>query len=380
MVKKNLLKKSVIFVCAGLLLGCVGNTTQTNIYPTVKSLSQERLFLRDKPFVRSDIQPTIPFPPPRVVKTRSGPAILSAFLDVVAPELIEGTVDLVGKSIVEISGKNDETTTIKANLSNFFYKDAIYNLTSTKNPAFNLLFISGEFGETAERWEPKGLDSTQAEVFKLLHLVGKPNFYMEARIFPIPGNQYMEIVPTYIFYNRQFNSKGLDSRRDLEIHFSFYDINGQADRNLLSDGSVILRDVQVGKEYTEKELADVRTTFIKMPKISETKRGYSGGYNLKVSVTETRDINEWLASLGESISGAKTDISSKLYLTDEEKIIRDTSLAKAKIEVEIMEERIKEARRRGDSKAELLELESRLLDKKAEANKEAIRFGKSKLY
>ena len=380
MVVKNILKKTAIFACVGLLLGCVGDKYQTNVYPQVKSLFQERLFLRDKPFVRSDIKPTISFEPSQT-KSFSLMGLGGMLFDVVAPELIEGSIDLVGQSIVEISGKNNKITTIHAGISNFFYKDTSYNLTSQKaNPAFNLLFISGEFGDTVEDWIPKGLDSTQAEVFKTLHLVGKPNFYMEAKIFPIPGKQYMEIVPTYVFYNRQLNSKGLDSRRDLEIHFSFYDIDSQSDKNLLSDGNVILRDVQVGKEYTEKELANVRTSFIKMPKISETKKGYSGGYKLKVSITETRDINEWLASLGEKISHSKSDISSKLYLSDEEKIERDTILAKAKIEVQIMEEIINEAELRGDSKAELLELESQLLDKKAAANKEAVKFGKSKLY
>ena len=382
MLTRNIVQKSVLLLFGTLLLGCMESTPKKNLYPNINSLSQERVFLIDKPFVISEVQPTISFVPPSSSseKRRNGAAILSALFEVVAPELIEGTVDLVGKSIIEMSGKNDEVTTIDATLSNFFYKDSTYNLAATKDPAFNVLFVSGEFGESSKTWEPKGLDSTQRDLFQTLHLVGKPNFYMEAKIFPVPGNQYMEIVPTYMFYNRTFNSKGFDSQRDLAIHFGFYNLNSQSDSNLFSDGNVILRDVQVGKEYTQKELAKVRTTFIKMPKIDEAKKGYSGGYNLKVSVTETRDINEWLASLGKTISGSKTKISSKLYVSDEEKIERDLTLKKAKIQVEIMQEKIKEAQLRGDSKAELLKLESQLLDKKADANKEAIRFGKSKLY
>ena len=378
MYKNKIVKRSIFLILSTLFLGCVTNNGSVTNYPTVNSLAQERLFLRDKPFVKNDVMPTIPFPPKS--KSFSAMGLASTLFEVIAPDLIEGTVDLVGQSIVELSGKNDETTTIHANLSNFFYKDAIYNLTSPDSPVYHLLFISGEFGEKVEHWTPKGLDSTQAEVFKTLNLVGKPNFYMEAKIFPVPGNQYMEVAPTYIFYNRAFNTKGLDSKRDLEIHFSFYALGSQSENNLLSDGSVVLRDVQVGKEYTQKELADVRTSFLKMPKIAESKKGYSGGYNLKVSVTETRDINEWLASIGETISGSKTNISSKLYLSKEEKIERDTSLAKAKIEVQIMEAKIEEARIRGDSTAELLELKSKLLDKKATANKKAVEFGKSKLY
>ena len=380
MSQKKFVQKSVMLACATLLFGCVGGNRKT-AYPKVNSLAQERLFLRDKPFVISDVQPTIPFPLKPKTRGVAVAALTNALIGTIAPKLIDTTVDLVGKSIVALSGKNDQATTIEAELSNFFYKNATYNLTSPeRNPSFNLLFISGEFGDEAEAWSPKGMDTTQADVFKTLHLVGKPNFYLEAKIFPIPGNKYMEIVPTYMFYNRQFNSKGIDSKRDLSIHFSFYDLNNKSARNLISDASIAFRDVEVGREYSAKELADVRTTFIKMPSISDDKRGYSGGYNLLVQVTETRDINEWLASLGENISESKKEIRSKLYVSDEEKIERETTLAKRKIEVEIMEEKMKEAEARGASRAELLELKSELLDKKADANKEAIKYGKSRIY
>ncbi len=381
MSRKKIIQKSVAFVCATLLVGCVGES-RTTAYPKVNSLSQERLFLRDKPFVRSNVQPTIPFPLKEPISKGSIVAgVTKALIGTIAPTLIDTTVDIVGKSIVALSGKDDESTTIEAELSNFFYRDDTYNLTSPdRNPAFNLLFISGEFGDEVEAWTPKGMDTTQADIFKTLHLVGKPNFYLEAKIFPVPGNKYMEIVPTYMFYNRHFNPNGTDSKRDLSIHFSFYDLNNKSTRNLISDATILFRDVEVGREYSSKELADVRTTFIKMPSISESKKGYSGGYNLVVQVTETRDINEWLASLGESISKSKKEIVSKLYVSDEEKIERETALAKKKIEVEIMEEKIKEAKARGANKTELLMLKSELLDKKAEANKEAIKYGKPRIY
>ena len=380
----KIVKKSILLMLWSLLVGCSGTNTPVNNYLEVNSLSQERLFLIKKPLVFSHVSPTIPFPSPLEAnrKTKSGGVspVIKALVDVVAPDLIEGSMDLVGKSILTISGKNDETTTIEAKFSNFFYKDATYNLIASENPSFNLLFISGEFGESVENWRPKGLEHKQQKALQSLHLVRKPNFYMEARIFPIPETQYMEIVPTYIFYNRTFNPKGRDSKRDLEIRFNFYEINNSSDNNLFSEGRVVLRDVRVGKEYSEKELANVRTTFIKMPKISEHKKGYSGAYNLKVSVTETRDINEWLASLGETISASKKDMSSKIYLSEEVKIDRDTSLAKAKIEVQIIEAKIEEAKFSNLSEATILELEKKLLDKKALANKEAIKFGKSKIY
>jgi hypothetical protein len=380
MSRKKLVKKSVLFVCTSLFFGCVGNS-KTTLYPKVNSLAQERLFLRDKPFVRSDIKPTIPFPLQPKTRGVMTASVATALIGTIAPKLIDTTVDIVGKSIVALSGKNDESITIGAEFSNFFYKNSTYNLTSpTRNPAFNLLFISGEFGDEAESWRPKGFDTSQESVFKTLHLVGKPNFYMEAKVFPVPGNQYMEIVPTYIFYNRQFNSKGLDDKRDLSIHFSFYDLNDKSKSNLISEGSLSFRDVQVGKEYTSKELADVRTTFIEMPTISADKKGYSGGYRLNVTVTETRDINEWLASLGETISNSKDEITSKLYVSEEDKIDRETDLAKAAIQVEIVEARLEEAKANGMSKADILRLKSELLDKKAEANKEALKAGKSKMY
>ena len=382
MYEKKIVKKSILLMLSTLFVGCVGNNASVKNYPEVNSLAQERLFLRDKPFVLNYVQPTIPFPiDPKKKKTRSpGTSAIKMLIDVVAPDFIGGAIDFVGKSMVAISGKDDTTTTIDAQFSNFFYKDATYNLTSSTNPAFNLLFISGEFGESAKKWYPNELDSTQRGVFETLHLVGEPNFYMEAKIFPVPETQYMEVVPTYIFYNRTLNPKGMDSKRDLQIRFSFYGLEGQAKKNLFSEGRVVLRDVQVGKEYGEKELANVRTTFIKMPKIAESKKGYSGGYTVKVSVTETRDINEWLASLGESISDSKEEIISKYYLTDEAKIERDLALAKAKINVRIVQEEYDEAVRLGKSKVEQLRLESKLLEEKAAANREAIKYGKEKLY
>ena len=60
--EKKIVKKSVLLMLSSLLFGCVGSNTSLKSYPEVNSLAQERLFLRDKPFVRSNIQPTIPFP------------------------------------------------------------------------------------------------------------------------------------------------------------------------------------------------------------------------------------------------------------------------------------------------------------------------------
>jgi hypothetical protein len=87
-----------------------------------------------------------------------------------------------------------------------------------------------------------------------------------------------------------------------------------------------------------------------------------------------------LASLGESISDSKEKMVSKIYLSEEEKIERDTTLAKAKLEVEIIEAQIEEAKLDGASKIDLLELEKELLDKKAEANRAAVKYGRVKLY
>jgi len=53
---------------------------------------------------------------------------------------------------------------------------------------------------------------------------------------------------------------------------------------------------------------------------------------------------------------------------------------KAAIQVEIVEARLEEAKANGMSKADILRLKSELLDKKAEANKEALKAGKSKMY
>lgn len=377
MSQKKIVKKSILLTYLTLLFGgCMGDN-KTISYPQVDSLTQERLFIIDKPFVKSDIQPTIPFshnPTTRGVAT--------SIIGTIAPNLIETTVDIAGKSIIALSGKNSNTTTIEAKLSNFFYKDGAYNLTSSdKNPSFNLLFISGDFGEEIEEWTPKGIDKTQLDKFKALHLVRKPNFYLEAKIFPLPNNRYMEIVPTYMFYNRAFSNNGSDSeRRDLSIHFSFYDLNSKSMQNLISDATISFRNVKLGVEYTSKELANVRTTFINMPSISDSKKGYSGGYNLLIQVTETRDINEWLASLGESILKSKKEISSKIYISEEEKIKHEATLAKKKIEVDIIEEKIKEAEKSGASRTEILKLKSELLDKKAEANREAVKYGKPRIY
>jgi len=373
---KNLLKRMVLLVIVTLFFGCVGVGLKEP--SSTSSLAQERLFLRKVPLVENHVLPTIPFPSPSATRTISLMGVGSSMLNVVAPDFLDGAVDFIGESIIKLSGKNDKTTTVSAELSNFFYKDATYNVTPQENqPVFNLLFISGNFGEQQIAWQPKGLDSLQKEALERLYLATPPNFFMEAKLFPLPHKQYMEIVPTYIFYNKKLNSKGFDGKRDLAIRFSFYDLDS---KRMVSEGSVILKNVQVGKEYGEKELASMRTPFMKMPKISEEKKGYSGGYRLKVSVTETRDINRWLASLGEKISHSEKKIRSQFYLSEDEKIEQNRVLANAKIDVEIAKEKLEEAKRRGASTTELLELKRDVLEKKATANKKAIAFGMPRIY
>jgi hypothetical protein len=166
----------------------------------------------------------------------------------------------------------------------------------------------------------------------------------------------------------------------LGIYFSFYDLESSSEKNAISEGSVIFKQVQVGKEYGAKELAGVRTHFIKMPSISKEKKGYSGGYNLVVRVTETRDINEWLASLGQTISSSKKEISETLYVTDERKIGLERAYEKAKNEVAIMEAVIEEARAKNMKKSEILKLQGRLSEKKSDANIEALKAGKPRVY
>jgi len=377
--EKKIVKKSVLILVSILVFGCVGDNM---VLPKENSLSQERLFLVKNSFVKNRVEPTVSFPKESDVEGKAilSAGLINAVIGTIAPSLIENSLDFMGKSIVKLSGENEKTTTVESEISNFMFKDENYNTSHQEKPQFNLVFTSANFGKSEHKWEPKGLARLEKDGFQKLNIVGKPNFYMEAKIFPLPGNKYMEIVPTYMFYNKQFNSKGFDERRDLSVSFSFYDLESVSSKNSISEGSIAFKDVQVGREYTAKELAGVRTRFLKMPTISKEKKGYSGGYNLVMRVTETRDINEWLASLGETIIGSKNKISQKLYVTDERKIELEKSYEKAKNEVAIMEAMIDEAKEKKMSKSEILKLKGRLFEKKSDANLEAIKAGKSKIY
>ncbi|CAA6801860.1 MAG: Unknown protein [uncultured Sulfurovum sp.] len=372
---KKLMKQSILFLFGGLSLGCVGSNS---VHPTnLEGLFQQRIFFSEKPFVQTDVEATIAYPTNQDSDTSRekgmGLASLgSAIVGSIAPQLIERGVDMFANSIVALSGKDDQSTQMYAEASNFFYKNEMFNMPNKTRPQLNILFVSAVFGDSKDRWIPTGLDHDERNVFKALNIVGKPNFYMEAKLFPIPGNKYMEIVPTYIFYNRLLNSKGMDTRRDLAINFSFFDLENQSDSNLISQESIVFKDILVGKEYGSKELAKVRTKFMQMPSISSEKQGYSGAYNLKVSVTETRDINEWLAALGEEISNSKNTISSKLYVTKEEKIRYEENLQKAKLELKSVQAQIIQAKENDTSELEMLELETKLVSAEAKVKRKQL--------
>lgn len=370
---KKIVQQSIIFIGGGSLIGCVSSSS-LNLKET--GLSQERLFFNENSFVLINSKPSIPYSKKQTTKGISVMGVGSSIIGTIAPQLIDTTIDIVGNSIIALSGKNDKTSTIEAESSNFFYKNEAYNVQNNGNPEFNILFVSAAFGESRIKWEPKTLDSNQKEAFNQLNLVAKPNFYMEAKIFPVPGNKYMEIVPTYMFYNKQLNEKGNDDKRDLELHFSFYDLHNSSQKNLISEGSIVFKDVMAGKEYGFKELANTRTTFIKTPTISDNKKGYSGAYNLKVRVTETRDINKWLVALGETILGSKSEIASKIYVNDEEKIRLNTNLEKAKNKVAMVEAKLKIAQTNGIDEVALFELKNELIDVKAAASIAALKAGK----
>jgi len=363
--KKHIFSKGFLFICGTLFVGCHPNNA-VNLYPDDKSLSQDRLFLVDQPFAHSGLQ------------SKSIGILKSTILDVIAPQLVDNMIDVVGKSIVEISGKNSQTMTKSAKLTDYFYEGANYKIDKKRKPAYHFVFVSAEFGEEKEVWRPVNFDTGLEREFHALSLVGQPKFYMEATIEPILNTQYMQVVPTYLFYNTHFNPKGMDEKRDLELRFSFSQI-GEVDTTF-SQGSIVLRDVKVGQEYGVKELAGVKTDYLMMPQISDSKEGKSGGYTLRVDVTETRDINEWLASLGESISHSKQEIAKQLYVTEEQKVMQETALQKAQIEVKKIKLQLKALEENDGSALEKLELESQLLDKKAEANRLGIQYRKAKLY
>lgn len=380
---KKVIKQSIACISGGLLFGC----SQNSLTPSkLEGLSQERLFFTEKVFVKSSVQPTVAYPkeenrerPTEKVITIG--ALAGAVVGEIAPRLIDKGIDIVSKSMVTLSGKNDEVRSIEARASNFFYKDAGFNMPNQSTPHLNILFVSAIFGEETKIWKPKGAERS----LKPLNIVGKPNFYLEAKVFPIPGNKYMEIVPTYMFYNRVFNSKGSDRKRDLAINFSFYDLENSAlesssDNSLISKATIVFKDVEVGKEYGEKELVGVRTIFMEMPTISTEKKGYSGAYNLKINVTETRDVNAWLATLGESISASKAQIASQLYVTREERITLQEKLQKAKNELKIIELKIIKAKEEGLSEIEVLKLENKKIEAEAKVQRILLERGDLRSY
>jgi len=362
--KKNVFSKSLILFCGTLFLGC-SNHSAVNLYPKHKSLSQDRLFLLDKPFANSQLQ------------SKGLGLFKSAILDVVAPKVVDNMIDIVGKSMVEISGKHSQTKTKSARVTDYFYEDGNYKVPKNSKPAYHMVFVSAEFGEEQEAWRPEGFDTSLERKFQSLNLMGKPKFYMEATIFPVPDTQYMEIVPTYLFYNTHFNTKGMDQKRDLALRFSFSEIG--AGETTFSDGTIVLKEVNVGEAYSTQELAGVKTDYLMMPQISASQQGKSGGYTLSVDVTETRDVNEWLASLGESISQSKSEIANRLYVTEEQQLLQETALQKALIEVKKVELQLKELEANTGSALERLELESQLLDKQAEAQRLKIQYQKLKI-
>lgn len=328
--------------------------------------NQTRLILKSAPFIdreEDDIEASVVSLNSEDKRNES--VIASAVLTTIAPVFIEKGIDIIGQAIIKLSGKEDETSYIEATTSNFFFRE------TRQNPAVSqIIFVDGSFGHSPKgAWYPKPHDEDEEENIERLHMADEPNFYMEATIFLLPNHKYLEIVPNYIYYNKHLNQKGSDNFRDLEIRFSFSDPSVKSAKNLISEGHIILKDLEVAKVYTHKELAQSRTSFMIAPSIAKDQKGYSGAFNLNVKVTETRDINKWLLALGDSIVEQKEKITTSLYQSKDTKIDATLKYEEALIDIKITEAKIEEAKAKEESKSSILALEKELLTKKAKAKK-----------
>lgn len=385
MLQNRFKKGGIIIMLCTFLGGCTGTPPITT-----KGISQEKLILRDKPFIdpilTGNLKPTIS------LKRQTGDdkamgAIGGAIVASVAPRFIEKGVDVVGKAVAKMAGKDQKPFSVEAQTTNFFFKGKNYHFLPIPDekfndePSFSLVFMSGRFGDTKqkenninktiEKWKPSSdfLDESQSKEFNQLQLIGEPNFYIEAKVFPLPGN-YIEIAPTYMFYNRPLGSSASDKYRDLALDFTLYEIEEASKPSVISHSTIPLKDVAFGTEYHLKDFANARTGFMKIPSIDASQE-YSGAFMLKVKLTETKDVNEWLAALGDAISESKDDIadSMKPYVSKKAKIEAQKEYQLASIEVEIAQANWEEAQEQYDkgeiTKAQFLEIEKKLIEKKA---------------
>lgn len=386
MLQNRFQKGGIIIMLFSFLGGCAG-TPQI----TTKGISQEKLILREQPFIdpilTKNLKPTV-FLKKEPKDDRAMGAIGGAIIASVAPRFIEKGVDVVGKAVAKMAGKDQKPFSVEAQTTNFFFKGKNYHFLpihdeeSNDEPSFSLIFMSGRFGDTKqkehstnqtiEKWKPSSdaLNENQSKEFNQLHLIGEPSFYLEAKVFPLPGN-YIEIAPTYMFYNRPLGSSVSDKYRDLALDFTLYEIEEASKPSVISHSTIPLKDVAFGTEYHLKDFASARTGFMKIPNIDASQE-YSGAFMLQVKLTETKDLNEWLAALGDAISESKDDIANSIkpYVSKKAKIEAQKEYQLASIEVEIAQANFEEAQEQYDkeeiTKAQFLEFEKKLIEKKAE--------------
>jgi hypothetical protein len=98
-------------------------------------------------------------------------------------------------------------------------------------------------------------------------------------------------------------------------------------------------------------------------KIKESK--FRGDSKIKLLELESELVDRKAYLLKLKLDKNNDSNSSKLYASDIEKLEFDTRISQAEILIQIVEEKIKESKFRGDSKIKLLELESELVDRKA---------------
>lgn len=208
-------------------------------------------------------------------KKESGAAI-AAVAATIGPPLIEAGIDLIGSSLIAASGKDDETTTITAQTSDYFYKN-VFNkekksfITAQNDSSKCIVFIEGSFGKTQKegRWYPKSLgtsDEAKAR-WDFSQLIGPPKLYIEANMVVPDGRSEFKIIPRYVLYKEHLNSKGFDKERDILVNF---EIETGLSKDKGSSSGFKLTKLTEGSYVESTQLNVKSTSFFPIPEKDTT--------------------------------------------------------------------------------------------------------------
>lgn len=250
-----------------------------------------------------------------VVRTTGLEAVGPALLAALAPKVVEKGVQALGNAIKKAAGVDNQHTTLTATTTGHFYTIDRVKGNRARNVQIGCLVLH----------KP----STDGDL----------GFYFEGNVIVSNDMTAFRVMPRLVAYGERFNPRGRTEARDLALSVRF-SLPGGED---FAAATIPLGSMEVGHKATSRDLLTHTTSpWMSLRPISDGENqpllsyqhllgtkvedrdarlaqelkkqalaeqlASHGPFSLTVSVTETRSINRFLASIGELVSDSQEEI------------------------------------------------------------------------